>query len=46
MSDVITFAPLSRELREATASVHEAAESAGFMAHLLGGRLDLDVVAD
>lgn len=46
MSDTITLAPLSRELREATAGVHGAAESAGFMTHLLGGRLEFGAVAD
>lgn len=46
MSDTITLVPLSHELREATAGVHEAAENAGFMTRLLGGNLDLGAVAD
>lgn len=42
----MTHAPLSRELREATAAVHDAAESSGFMTRLLTGEISVAGVAD
>ena len=43
---VATSQPLSKALREATATAHENAEGSRFMEELLSGKLNADAVAE